>query len=280
MTPRSVPVWPVIITPVMVGMFEVVRHSLLQWVLPSMVGNLLTAGLVGIMFAAYLWVVARHISKTERRLSKAREEAAVFEVRDRIARELHDGVSQALFYLGVRLRDLQEQLGTGETERAGCLVEELRANLSATDLRVKQAIAELRTRPVPTRLDTALRALKTSEERRLDLKLDLDEFDVDFTVPEKVLEHVLGVVREALENVAHHSGTNRARLSVRVANDAIHVSVTDSGCGFQTADVGSGFGLTTAQERAELLGGTLRIQSRPGGGTVVELAVPLAVVSQ
>jgi signal transduction histidine kinase len=82
------------------------------------------------------------------------------------------------------------------------------------------------------------------------------------------------VIQEALSNVIKHSGVGEAVVKVRQSRDLVTVRIEDHGCGFDSAIDGGGLGLHSMRERLTQLGGELRVQSRPGGGTTVLGRVP------
>lgn len=269
--------WAVILPAFAVGGFEFLRHSLLERFLPAPAGNLVAALLVGCGAAVYVSVAARYIRQAERSLSAAREEAAVLQERDRIARAMHDNVSQAIFYLGVRLNDLQRQIERGERDSAAALVAEVRENLNETNGRVRTAIADLRRRPAPRLVGPTVAELVRQTAAEAGLSVRVEGADLSVPLDESRLEQVLGVVQEALNNTAKHAGVHQAAVEVRQVGRNLAVTVVDQGRGFRPDQVTGGFGLMMMQERAELARGRLTLETAPGAGVRVSLTVPLEV---
>ena len=87
---------------------------------------------------------------------------------------------------------------------------------------------------------------------------------------------VIGILEQALENVAQHAGAAVVRLGFSSLNDELRVVVVDDGVGFEFGDKAGGFGLTAMRESAEAVGGELVIESRSGGGTRVNIVLPFA----
>jgi signal transduction histidine kinase len=85
---------------------------------------------------------------------------------------------------------------------------------------------------------------------------------------------VYRIVQEALTNASKHGGVSKARVHVLEDDRAVRLTVSDDGAGFDPAAVAGGFGLLGMRERVELLGGTLRIESEPGRGTTLSVALP------
>ena len=86
------------------------------------------------------------------------------------------------------------------------------------------------------------------------------------------------VLQEALQNAVKHSGVRRFEAELRYASDEIHLTVKDSGSGFncEAAMHGRGLGLISMEERLKLLNGTLLVESQPQGGTTIHARVPLS----
>lgn len=195
-----------------------------------------------------------------------RARLAVFEDRDRIARDLHDLVIQRLFATGLQLqagaRGLQDE---GLRERLERAVDDL-----------DTTIGQIRT----TIFQLGMRAGSLSAEVRglveeighagIDPVLVI-EGPIDQGVPERVRPHLLAVLREALTNVARHAGATRVDVAVQVGDDIAAV-VEDDGVGITVG--GRRSGLRNLRQRAESLGGTLTVTAGADGGTRIVWRVP------
>jgi len=109
---------------------------------------------------------------------------------------------------------------------------------------------------------------------------DLSFFGDESPIPKAVGEQVYLVMREAVRNAVRHSGCERIGIRLRVEQDEVVGVVEDDGGGFDPEAVGKvspsfGVGLRSMRERAEMLGGDLRVSSKPGAGTSVEVRAPL-----
>jgi len=111
----------------------------------------------------------------------------------------------------------------------------------------------------------------------LDVKFERDE-SATLALPPYARAQVLRIVHEALSNVRKHAGTNEVRVRLDQAGDWARIEISDAGQGFDTAQVaapgGNGVGLQVMRERAQSIGGFLRIESESGGGTRVMVWVP------
>lgn len=206
----------------------------------------------------------------------------------RIARlgfDIHDGPLQDLALLLGELPRLQRELAALVPDDALRRPVERRVDALAAALRDLEA--ELRGLAVSAGGPAATRSLRTALEkevgrlaRRSRIRAQLHiEGDVERTTASQRIA-VARIVEEALANVREHSRASRVLVSVRRRRDSLRVRISDDGCGFDPAEAGRraardhGLGLAAMRERARLLGGSLRIDSRPGGPTVVSAVLP------
>jgi two-component system CheB/CheR fusion protein len=196
--------------------------------------------------------------------------------RRRIARELHDDVSQALAIM----EDEIEQLGTGPQRDAA----ELRTRLASLRQGVAQLSEEVRriTKGLhPSILEDlglaeALRQLVKDFGEREGMLVTFADRAVPAAIPIEPGAALYRIAQEALRNVAKHAGKTHVKVTLVGVDHAVQLSVRDLGEGFDVGEVrGRGLGLVSMEERARSVGGILRIDSTPGEGTTVEVEVPL-----
>ena len=206
-------------------------------------------------------------------------EEAITQERRRIAREIHDGVAQSLAYLNLKtelLDRLVERNPAAAREQAGIVRQLLQTAMG--DLR--RCIGDLR-RPATGQgpaITAQLRTLASTLPEMPTLELALQEVSGTRLAPE-VERSVIGIVREALQNIRKHAAANSVRVEVTREGDALRVLVSDDGQGFQVAErtdeVGGHFGLVQIRELAQELGGDVTITSEPGTGTRIEATIPV-----
>jgi PAS domain S-box-containing protein len=184
--------------------------------------------------------------------------------RNRIARDLHDGLAQELAYIYREARRVASGRADADTARhlevaAGRALDESR-----------DAIALL-SAPTEQPLDAVIASAAEDVGRRESIveRLDLAE---DLTVPHAVRNALARIVREAITNAARHSEAREVEVSLR-ADEGILLAVRDDGGGFDTSRPNGGFGITSMRERAEAVGGAFSIRSVPGRGTEVEVRI-------
>jgi signal transduction histidine kinase len=209
---------------------------------------------------------------------------AVLEERRRIARDMHDGLAQELAFIATQTRALghahsadpeSAKSGVPVTAQDSARIEMVaRAAERALD-ESRRAIAAL-TRPVDEPLDVALAQQAEDLSGRLGIRVLLDLEPVG-TVGSDTREALLRIAREAITNAGRHG--RPTKISVQLSNhDGIAMRISDDGTGFRPDDpkvfAGDRWGVAGMRERAEALGGTFTLESRPYRGTRVEVWVP------
>jgi signal transduction histidine kinase len=217
--------------------------------------------------------MAAGIAVENARLHQRAGDAAVYEERDRISRDLHDGVIQRLFAIGLSLQGLaSSQSEPAVAARMGAVVEDI----DETIRQVRATIFELgaQGRGVGTRV--AILDLVSGLRPVIGFEVPVD-FDgpIDTAVSDEVAEHLLSTLREALSNVARHAGATRARVRVSLVGRDCRLEVDDNGRGFVgVPGSGTGLGLHNMADRAAVLGGTFEILHPAKGGTTIVWQVP------
>ncbi|MDZ7778884.1 MAG: PAS domain S-box protein [Gemmatimonadota bacterium] len=195
--------------------------------------------------------------------------------RRRIARELHDDTAQRLATLILRVRALAEE--RDEDARLS-LLEEVRAEIVAAAEDVKRISRGLRPPELEeVGLALALRAHLRVLRERLAFEVDADLVEVGTRLDLTGKLALYRIIQEALSNARRHADAERVHLSLFVEEGAVVVEVTDDGRGFDPAspmERDRGLGLIGMKERTTMVGGRLHIESAPGHGTSVRVAVP------
>jgi two-component system sensor histidine kinase UhpB len=210
--------------------------------------------------------------ETERRESARAALAAQERERTRIARELHDEVGQALTAVMLQLERTSQQAVGAVSDQ----LEEAREGLRASLEEVREIARRLRPEALDDLgLSSALSALTNDMARRAGVRVERRLApDMRALEPDEELV-VYRVAQEALTNVARHSESRQAWLTLERGDDGrVTLAVRDSGRGFDTAMSAGGSGLRGMRERAMLIGAALDVESRPGHGTTVRLRLP------
>lgn len=210
---------------------------------------------------------------------ESREEIIARERRE-IGRELHDNVVQNLAYLKMKM-ELIERYATTNPDIAKSEIQGVRDLIDKSITELRRTIGQMR-RPTPPRrgITGQLRSVaKNIEIDASDFELDLKQISGVQLVPE-VERSVVGIVREALQNVRKHAEASSVRLEVYREGDTLRVVVADDGVGIEHPEGESPvdhFGMTQMRELAEDLGGQLTVESSPGTGTRIEAQLPLVL---
>jgi signal transduction histidine kinase len=208
-----------------------------------------------------------------RRAQRELARLELLEERERIAKELHDGVIQALFAVGMGLQ------GTAAMSTDAEVVRRIE---NATE-EVDRAIRDLRNyifglRPgilADRQLDQALQQLAGEFQERTDV---LTIVDVDASVAAELSSRaadVVQLVREALSNVGRHAQATSCRITLRRSDGGAELEIDDDGMGFDPSSPSSGMGMPNLRERVTSLGGDLTVLSRAGEGTTIRASLPM-----
>jgi signal transduction histidine kinase len=205
------------------------------------------------------------------RAQEQRQQLAVLEDRERIARDLHDVVIQRLFATGMHLQGAAPRAGHPEVTKR---INEAVDDLDATIRDIRRSIFELRA-PTGPSLRGELHDAVEAAAAALGFRPVLDTAGpVDSAIPADVVPELTAVLREALANVARHARAASARVTVRVTGHDVVLQVEDDGVGTDPGQARGG--LVNMAERASDLGGEFEIGPRAGGGTTLRWQVPLA----
>jgi signal transduction histidine kinase len=199
------------------------------------------------------------------------------EERSRIGRELHDHISQMLGVLTIRIDQLRIDPAT-PASLAGAL-EELRQSTAEITTDIHSLSHRLHSSALDyLGLVPALQRLVTEFSARHAIAIEFTHSAVPASLPSDVALCLFRVAEESLTNIAKHSRATAARVHVRGAADGLHLTVEDSGAGFDVDSLErrGGLGFVSMRERLRILRGTLRIDSAPSRGTRVEVGVPAA----
>ena len=214
---------------------------------------------------------AQLYDETERK-GRELQRLQVLEERERIAKELHDGVIQSLFAVGMSLQGLA----------ASSSDEDMARRLEAAVEDVDHSIRDLRNyifglRPgilADRQLDQALKEMSTEFGARSGV---VTVVEVDSEAASRLASRagdVVQLVREALSNVGRHGAATTCRVSLRRGEAGLSLEVDDDGRGFDVDTTTWGMGLRNLRERVESLGGSLQVESTPGEGTTVRATFP------
>ncbi|NTU84223.1 MAG: sensor histidine kinase [Chloroflexales bacterium] len=219
----------------------------------------------------------RLLADRNAQLAEQTAQLAAVEERNRLARELHDSVSQELFSLTMLAAAARRTLDGRPDLTAARLVEIEESARRALE-ETRSLIFALRPAALDGRgLTPALHDLVAALRERQGLSIDL-RVTGERRLPLEYEQALYRIIQEALANVARHSGVRSAVVTLRYESETVALDVRDGGRGFDlnAARNPRSIGLQSMAERAEALGGTLELRSSPGAGTTISVVIPIS----
>jgi nitrate/nitrite-specific signal transduction histidine kinase len=217
------------------------------------------------------------------KLFEESQKLAVLEERDRLARDMHDGLVQTLSFLNMKLEATQTHLASGQSRKTHGDLVRMREVVTQAYEDLRELIVGLKDSPQPDiRLEEMVqeRLKSLHSESKISVQLITDP-DWNGDLEPHINKQIANIVQEALLNVHKHSKANNAWVHFCHDGDMIQIIIEDDGKGFKQEQYlilknsQAHFGLDIMQERAESIGGNLIINSQPGNGTRIELNIPV-----
>jgi signal transduction histidine kinase len=215
------------------------------------------------------------------RLTRRAQEAAVLEERNRLARELHDSVTQQLFSITLTAQAARAHLEKNP-QRAATQLERLQETAAAALAEMRALIAQLRPpalsdQGLVSALQQHIAALSRREGLRIELRVTGNE-----RLAHGCEQALYRIAQEALNNIVKHAQAENVRVALDFAPERVQLHITDDGIGFDVAaqdaqpatPIDRHLGLMSMRERAAEVGGTLALRSARGGGTDILVTVP------
>lgn len=220
----------------------------------------------------------QRLSTNNAQLAEQARVSAIIEERQRLARELHDAVSQQLFAISMTATAVGRTFDK-DPDRAKRQVQLIEEMSSVAQSEMRALLLHLR--PVyleGKRLYQGISELVQELQTKIpmDIVLDMDE---ELRLVKGVENHLFRIVQEALSNTLRHSKANRMEIRIVQKVDAVRVTLRDDGVGFELDDTKqTSYGLSTMRERVNEVGGTIQYITAPGKGTRIEIVVPIVTL--
>jgi PAS domain S-box-containing protein len=253
-----------------------------RWVLDQGVPRFASDGKFVGYVGACLDMTDRHRTEEELRASQRELQSLAGRLieaqeaeRRRIARELHDDLSQGLALLAVELDVMARRPPASAAEAVRCL-----RGFSARVRELSTDVHDLSHQLHPSKVEqlgllASVQGLCHELGMHHELTVTFAHRDVPEVIPETPAICLYRIVQEALHNVIKHAHTDRAQVELTGLPGGLRLQVEDNGDGFDPSARDGGLGLVGMRERLSLVGGQLVIDSRPGGGTRIDVRVPL-----
>ncbi|WNQ12488.1 histidine kinase [Paenibacillus aurantius] len=217
----------------------------------------------------------QRLSNNNAQLAEKAKYSAVVEERQRLARDLHDAVSQQLFAISMTATAVGRTLDKDfeKAQRQIFLIEEM-SSVAQSEMRALL----LHLRPVHLegkRLSQGLRELLVELQAKVPIEIGWD-MDEEIQLPKGIEDHLFRIVQEALSNALRHSKATKMEIKLVHPPDAVRLTIRDNGVGFVLDSAKhASYGLVSMRERVSEIGGTINIVTAPEKGTRIEIRVPL-----
>ncbi len=199
---------------------------------------------------------------------------AMAEDRERIGRDLHDGIIQSIYAAGLLLESVIPVIHT-DPDRAQGQVGRVIDNLNYTIQDIRRYIFDLRSDMPDDDLQPGIEHLLRDFHVNTLLQTEFEVVGAVRPIHSMARRrHILQIVREALANTAKHAQARWVRVRLTYDTDSLNLVISDDGVGMEKLLISKGYGLRNIRERTRLLDGTLRIESAPGAGVTFDLTVP------
>lgn len=196
--------------------------------------------------------------------------------RERISRELHDGIIQSIYAAGLMLESIQHSIAE-DPRKAEAQLSRVMESLNHTIQDIRRYIFDLRSDMPDETLEAGVRRLLRDFHINTLLQTSLEirgEPAHPLTLERR--RHIFQIVREALTNTARHAHARQVKIEVDYEKEALYITISDDGVGMEALLVSKGYGLRNIRERARLLDGTFRLESAPDAGLTLHLTIPYA----
>jgi signal transduction histidine kinase len=222
--------------------------------------------------------------RAQAQLLEQQRALAMLHERERLARELHDSIGQTLGFAGFQLEAASKLVQDGQSVSAITQINRLAGIVCEAHDDLREYILDLHSTPAAqqpffTALRRYLKGYTNNYSIQATLSIDERLGEEPFSLDDRM--EVYRILQEALSNARKHAQARCVQVSFTLDEDCLRMTIQDDGAGFDPSQSpGEGhFGLRFMHERAEQIGGVLRVDSAPGGGTQVNLEIAYARTS-
>lgn len=259
--------WLILILPTAtIGIWEYVRHTVLLPYISMELGNYLSPLIVFGVSIAFLYKLFSMLEKIQEDLKEERAKKAALEEREKVARELHDGIAQSLFMLSVKMAKLEKQAALSHNEQ----FKKVKKTLQHVHSDTRQAIKTLRFVPDPAKeqqntIPAYIRELKQDYQLQIHMKWAIDESKLS---PKEKIE-LFSCVKEMMMNGIKHGSHNEVWIQGVVEPSGWMCKIENEYNRFTEKDNEKGFGLQILKDRAEAMNWSFHTHKENGCFTAV-----------
>ncbi|MFF2483752.1 sensor histidine kinase [Paenibacillus sp. NPDC058071] len=262
---------------VTIGLWEYTRHAFLLPYISMDLGNLLAPLIVLAVTLTLLRGLFAKLEQTQEALQRERMNKAALEQREQLARELHDGISQSLFMLSVKMDKLEK---AASEEAAKETREQIRGTIKHVYEDVRQSIANLQSAAVQADVTwmKAIHMLAEEIRQTSGIRVSFEWRISEDALSSKAKIELLAIIREALLNVRKHAGATEAVVrgeeTPAGGTFGFRCSIADDGTGAAPSELEANgkYGVKMMRDRAEKMGWSFELKSGEGRGTRVEIS--------
>jgi two-component system nitrate/nitrite sensor histidine kinase NarX/two-component system nitrate/nitrite sensor histidine kinase NarQ len=259
-----------------IGIFEFARHEFLH-IISMEWGNVLVAVLTGALFILFSHGFFAVMENLYGKLQQEKQETAVLQERYRIARELHDSITQALFFMNVKIIEI-ETAWKNQREPVSA-IKELQEAIKLTDTEVRQHIFALQTVTqdddinLITAIQDHLRQYEAQTGTKTNLAINCDNAIKFSPYERKQLFHIF---QELLFNIRKHAAATQVSVNLTESSEFVSMVIADNGKGFAAENLqqkNSSFGYKILEQDIQSIGADLNLTSIPNTGTTVTVTL-------
>ncbi|HAK72351.1 MAG TPA: two-component sensor histidine kinase [Sporomusaceae bacterium] len=262
-----------VIPAICIGLFEFARHEYLHVISMSW-GNVLVAVLTGLLFILFSHGIFTLMENLYSKLQQEKQETAILQERTRIARELHDSIAQSLFFMNVKVLEIE---AAWKNSKDPCpAITDLREAIKLTDTELRQHIYTLQTVTPPDDNIELVSAIQTQldqhETQTGAITALAATFDSAISFSSFQQKKLLHIFQELLFNIRKHAEATRVSVNLQEKNERFSMTITDDGKGFAPADLQqkkASFGYKILEQDILSIEADLKIAGAPGSGTTV-----------
>lgn len=272
--------WIAAIVPaICIGIFEFARHEFLH-VISMDWGNVLVAGLTSVLFILFSHGIFAFMENLYDKLQTEKRESAVLQERYRIARDLHDSITQALFFMNVKIIEI-ETAWQNQREPLTA-IRELRGAIKLTDTEVRQHIFALQTvaPDIDINLLDSIREYLCQYEKQTGTKINLAaNNDATSRLSQYERKQLFHIFQELMFNIRKHAAATQVDIALSQREDTFFMVIADNGKGFAAEKLQSktsSFGFKILEQDVQSIGAKFNLNTCPGTGTTVTISIKIA----